>query len=183
MDVPTNTEAPSPDQTDRDRRAAAHDWLMRSAAHQQRAGVEWTYQGVTVLTAGVTWDAVKVPYAVLVPGSHRDTTAAVLRRRLEDLEMAGPVFCDPYRPYFYALVPPGTDQRWPQDLTAAGVDCLGGTRPFVHHVAVPSLSRTAPPGLFWLTLPDPIGEHPHVDAGHLCTVLRDRLAPARAASS
>ncbi|MEU2426871.1 hypothetical protein ABZ619_38665 [Streptomyces sp. NPDC007851] len=182
MDVPMNAEAPNPaDQAERDRRAAAHDWLMQSASHRHRAGLEWTYSGVAVLTAGVTWDVVKMPYAAFDPRFDWNTPAKELRQRLEELEVAGPAFCDPYRPYVYALVPPGTDRKWPQDLTAAGHECLGGTRPFVHHVAIPSLNRSEPPGLFWLTLPDPLGEHPHVDPGHLCKVLRGRAAPTDAA--
>lgn len=164
---------PPPPGADRTRGETAHHWLLRSAPHHQHAGTEWNHSGITLLRAGVNWDAVRAPYETF--GLDRDAPAEALRRRMTELEVTGPLFCDPYRPYVYALVPPATDSDWPQDLTAAGYPCLGGTSPYVHHVGVPAPYRTAPPGCFWLTPPDPGGKV-HVDPDRLCLVLREREA-------
>lgn len=97
-----------------DRRAAAEAWLYRAATSQETAGREWATQGVALLAAGIVWDAVRVPHAALSADLERDTDPDMLRRRLHELQLAGPVFCDPYRPYLYVLVPPGTDRQWPR---------------------------------------------------------------------
>ncbi|WP_327346018.1 hypothetical protein [Streptomyces europaeiscabiei] len=160
---------------DRRSTAAMEAWMYQAARSRQAAVAEWTDQGVALLTAGIAWDAVRVPHAVLAPDLGRDTDPDTLRRLLAELELSGSVFCDPYRPFLYFLVPPGTDQRWPRPL-AAGVECLGGTRPYIHHVGVPRLDRLAPPGLYWLTLPQDTGRH--ADPQHLEQVLRARVAEA-----
>ncbi|MFD0032561.1 hypothetical protein ACFVJK_30690 [Streptomyces sp. NPDC127172] len=154
----------------RERQVAAHTWLLESAADRQTAATEWIMQGLALLTAGVTWDAVRVPCALLDPDFDRSTEPAVLRRRVEELDVAGPVFCDPYRPHLYFMVPPGTDRDWPQDLAPAGVECLGGTRPYIHHVGIPRPDRIAPPGPYWLTSPNS-GARRHVVAHRLYEVL------------
>lgn len=154
---------------DRERRAAAEGWLFRAATHQQTAAKEWNQQGIALLTAGIVWDAVRVPYTPLGADLERDADPDHLRRRLAELGVIGPVFCDPYRPFLYFLVPPGTDRVWPRDLAPAGVECMGGTQPYIHHVGVPRLDRTAPPGPYWLALPDDTGQL--ADPQHLYQVL------------
>jgi hypothetical protein len=141
----------------------------------QAAAMEWTRQGVALLTAGITWDAVRVSYDVLAPGFDRDTAADALRRRLDELELSGAIFCDPYRPCMYLMVPPGTDREWPRALAPEGVECLGGTRPYIHHVGVPRLDRATPPGPFWLMPPDSIGRR-HLDPRQLHQVLHECAA-------
>jgi hypothetical protein len=157
---------------DRGQRAAAECWLLDAAPNRPTAEAEWASgHGVALLTAGVRWDAVRVPYNVLHPEFDCGTAPEVLRERLAEFEIAGPVFCDPYRPYTYFMVPPGTDRVWGRDLAAAGVECLGGTQPYVRHVGVPHLGRVAPPGAYWLH-PLGTGSLWHVDARRLHTVLR-----------
>lgn len=155
---------------ERQRRTQAEKWLYAAATSREVAASEWAGQGVALLTAGTMWDAVRVPYAVLDPNLERDTAPA--RRRLNELQLAGPVFCDPYRLYLYVLVPPSTDRQWPSTLAPAGVVCLGGTRSYIHHVGVPRLDRTAPPGPHWLTPPDGTGRL--TDFQHLYQVLHAR---------
>jgi hypothetical protein len=142
---------------DRERRAAAEAWLYRAATSPHAAGMEWSQHGIALLTAGIEWDAVRLPYAPLGADLERDADPDQLRRRLHDLRVSGPVFCDPYRPFLYVLVPPGTDVEWPRTLTQLGVECLGGTRPYIHHVGVPRLDLVSPPGPYWLTLPGGTG--------------------------
>ncbi|MEU1372002.1 hypothetical protein ABZ454_38835, partial [Streptomyces sp. NPDC005803] len=160
-----------PNAAERDRRATAYTWLLAAAQDGKVAMMEWDRHGTALLTAGVTWDAVRVPYALLDPTYDRDTEPAVLRRRLAELEVDGPVFCDPYRPHLYFMVPAGTDQSWPRTLVPAQVEILGGTRPYIHHVGVPRPNRVEPPGPYWLTPPhDEVRRH--VAASHLYEVLQ-----------
>ncbi|MFF3517726.1 hypothetical protein [Streptomyces sp. NPDC002573] len=161
---------------DRERKAAAEAWLYRAATSSQAAGMEWSQHGIALLTAGIMWDAVRVPYAALGADLERDAGPERLRRRLHELQVAGPVFCDPYRPFVYVLVPPGTDREWPRMLTQLGLECLGGTRPYVHHVGVPRLDLISPPGQYWLTLPDGTGQF--TDPQYLAHVLQAGIREA-----
>ncbi|MFC4500546.1 MULTISPECIES: hypothetical protein [Streptomyces] len=175
---------------DRVRRAQAEGWLL-AAAHfdrkrapeAERAAIhDWERGTVALLTAGVTWDVVRVPYNALSPGFSRDTNPDELRQRLADLKVHGAAFCDPYRPYLYVMVPAGTDREWPA-RQLADVECMGSSKAYIHHVGVPRVDRIAPPGLYWLTSPDAEGPH-YADWQHLFAVLRDLQdqAEARAAS-
>jgi hypothetical protein len=154
---------------DQARRLTAHNWLLEAAPHRHTAGMEWTSNHVALLKAGVTWDVVRVPYAVLDRTFDRDTEPAALLRWLEAAEVGGAVFCDPYRPYMYVMVPPGTDRSWKRDLAPAGVECLGGTQPYIHHVGVPRIDCVEPPRPFWVLSPD--AGRRHADADHLYKVL------------
>ncbi|WP_149824151.1 hypothetical protein [Streptomyces tailanensis] len=150
--------------------------MYQAAPSREVAAKDWTDHGVTLLKAGVVWDAVRVPYAILGQGLDRETAPDTLRWRMNELGLTGPAFCDPYRPYVYFLVPPETDQQWPRTLAPAGIECLGGTQPYIHHVGVPRLNRTAPPGLYWLLLPD--NTIWHADPQRLEQVLCAQLAEA-----
>ncbi|MER6386182.1 hypothetical protein [Streptomyces sp. NPDC001250] len=152
------------------RRAQAEQWMLQAAESCNTAGMEWTDQGVAVLTAGRVWDVVRAPYTVLSRDFDRGTDPQQLRRRVDALQVSGAVFCDSYRPFLYFLVPPGTDQHWPHDGGPAGVECLGGTRPYIHHIGVPRLDYISPPGLFWLVPPDNGGPR-LTDPAHLYKVL------------
>ena len=153
------------------RRMAAQNWLLQAAKHRHTARMEWTEQGVAVLTAGLAWDVVRVPYDVLDPAFDRGTGPAALLRRLDDAQVFGATFCDPYRPLLYVMVAPGTDRHWNRDLARAGVECLGGTRPYVRLVGVPRVERTEPPGPYWLIPPDNAAGLRFADAEHLHQVL------------
>ncbi|MGW0952829.1 hypothetical protein [Streptomyces sp. NPDC002545] len=158
---------------DWDRFMTAQEWLYRAAPSRGTAEGEWTHQGVALLTAGVIWDAVRIPYGALGVDPEQDNETEALRGRMEELELSGPAFCDPYRPFLYILVPPGTDEQWPLTLGPAGVECLGGTRPYVHYVGVPRVDRLQPPGPHWVTLPD--GSSRFTNPRHLFQVLQARI--------
>ncbi|MEW5356183.1 hypothetical protein [Streptomyces sp. 16-176A] len=158
------------------RRAAAEDWLLRSARDRETAVAEWTAElGVAVLTAGISWDVVRMPYAVLDGSFGRDVAPGALLHRLEQLELEGAVFCDPFRPYLYVMVPAGTNAQWPRLPALPGVECLGRTGPCVQHVGVPRLDRTKPPGPYWLRPPDRTSGR-YADPGRLLKFLRARAA-------
>lgn len=190
MSMSPNTGPPAPLQgMDRAKRAAAQAWLLgvnaggrpsSSQGSPQMAMTEWTNHGVALLRAGITWDVVRVPYTVLDTDFDGDAEPDALRRRLEELEVSGAVFCDPYRPFLYFMVPPGSDEKWPRDLASVGVECLGGTRPYIHHVGVPRMDRDKLPGPFWLLPPDNgtrrlVDPHLLYTALHTCIARRDPL--------
>ncbi|MEU6593280.1 hypothetical protein ABZ923_29325 [Streptomyces sp. NPDC046881] len=58
-------------------------------------------------------------------------------------DACGPVIQDPQRSWLIWLVPPGTSERWAAHRHAL---CLG--RP--HHIALPAMTTTEPPGPYWL---------------------------------
>lgn len=160
----------------RERHQAAEAWLYKAAQVPETAAQDWSTHGVALLTAGVAWDAVRVQFPASDSTLQRDTDPDAMRRRLHELGLTGPVFCDPYRPYLYVLVPRGTDQQWPRTLTVAGVKCLGGTPPYIHHVAVPRLDKVSPPGPYWLAPPDGSGRF--TDPQRLYEVLAARAVEA-----
>jgi hypothetical protein len=159
-------------------RAAAQEWLYAAARHRHVAADEWQQHGFALLTAGIMWDAVRVPPRILDPSLETDSEPGRVRRLLHELKLFGPVFSDPYRPFLYFLVPPGTDRTWPRTFVKANVACLGGTPPYVHHVGVPRIDRIAPPCQFWMTPPDGTGRS--VDPANLYRVLRTQADKARA---
>jgi hypothetical protein len=58
-------------------------------------------------------------------------------------DACGPVIEDPQRSWLIWLVPPGTSEHWKPHRFAL---CLG--RP--HHMALPAVTATEPPGPYWL---------------------------------
>ncbi|MFF5860892.1 hypothetical protein ACFY8B_35745 [Streptomyces sp. NPDC012751] len=156
------------------RRQAAQTCLLRSADDPGKAAGEWRSWGFALLTAGVTWDAVRADYDVLHPDFDRSTDRDRLAERVDELSLVGPVFCDPYRRCAYFLVPPGTDKWWTEAKTLT-VECLGGTRPCMRWVGVPVLDRIRPPSYFWLVPPD-CASRQYVDPNHLHKVLHAALS-------
>ncbi|NUR01401.1 MAG: hypothetical protein HOY79_34200 [Streptomyces sp.] len=156
------------------RRTAAESWLLAAAGDRERAATEWDRQGLALLTAGHRWDAVRIPPHLLNPALDRHATPALLRYHLTEARLSGAVFCDPYRPFLYLLVPPGADDDWPRALTAAGAERLGSDHSHTCHVGVPRIDRDRPPGSYWLQPPDSGGRR-HVDAARLRDVLHARV--------
>lgn len=90
--------------------------------------------GISIVAAGVHWDAVKV-------------TRSFALEALEHLPVHGAVAVDPTPagPYLYFLVPPRSTGGWDVPQSTA----LSETA----HVALPPPDRVAPPGPYWLTPP------------------------------
>ncbi|MFF7975782.1 hypothetical protein [Streptomyces sp. NPDC007905] len=61
----------------------------------------------------------------------------------EQLDACGPVIEDPHRSWLIWLVPPGTSEQWGAHRHAL---CLGRA----HHIALPAMTTTEPPGPYWL---------------------------------
>jgi hypothetical protein len=173
--APTSTSlsVQTPFGTPKQRRDAAENWLRRSATTVTNED-SWS-RGVMLLTAGITWDAVRMPYTALNPAFGQDASSDTLRLTLKTVRLSGPVFCDPHRACLYVLVPPGTDREWPSDFVKAGVECLGRSGPLAHYVGVPALDRTECPGMYWLAAPDVVSFR-HVDPHRLRQVLNERTA-------
>jgi hypothetical protein len=81
-------------------------------------------------------------FDVVVTGAGPQALAAIAA--MDEIQNGcGPVIEDPESGWLYWLVPPGSTGRWgPHDH---GV-CIGAP----HTITLPSLSRTAPPGPYWL---------------------------------
>lgn len=173
VNVPPSTHLPMTYAPEHDQRAAAQEWLCRAAEDRDVAAREWSQDGCALLRGGVLWDAVRAPFAAIDPNLTWDTDATELRRRMAELELFGPIVCDPYRPYFFFLVEPGTDAWWPTVLDVAKVECLGGTPPFKRVLFIPHIDRVKPSRLYWLMPPDGTGQL--VDARHLYALLRKQV--------
>lgn len=156
------------------RRTQAARWMLKAAESQEAVGREWRHHGAALMAAGIMWDVVRTPYTALGLGFERSTDVQDLRRQVAEMGV-GAVWCDPFRPFLYFLVPPGTDRHWPSDMSQAGLDCLGGTPPYTRHTGVPRLDRLSPPGHYWLVPPD-YGGDVLADPAHLYKVLRERAS-------
>lgn len=135
--------------TDRATLAFASDWLAAAHPVPESARREWGERhDVALLPVGRRWDAVKLPALVVhrVAGSHE---ADSVRLMLRKFGICGPVVVDPHRSY-YALVPSGTAAQW----EVRDVPCLGPAC----YLATPAVTRTEPPGIHWLVLPDGTGQ-------------------------
>ncbi|MGY9065706.1 hypothetical protein [Streptomyces sp. CAS3] len=164
--------APMPRGEAVERRTQATLWMLKAAESQEAVGREWRQRGVALMAAGIVWDVVRTPYSALGRGFDRCIDPRELRSQVQEMGV-GAVWCDPFRPFLYFMVPPGTDRHWPSDMSQAGLDCLGGTPPYTRHTGVPRLDRLSPPGHYWLVPPD-YGGDVLADPVHLHKELRER---------
>ncbi|MFD9260618.1 hypothetical protein [Streptomyces sp. NPDC059538] len=125
------------------------DWYARSIADPAAAHAAWREHGVAVLPLGARFEAVRIPDA-LVHGAVRSNGDRVVALALT-LALEGPVIHDSRGRNHYALVEPGTAERW---RARDAVECLGyGT-----HLGVPGMGRDrSAPGrpLYWAAPPGP----------------------------
>jgi hypothetical protein len=128
-------------------RVRASMWLAASASNPGQAQRAWLDSGIALLPAGVLWDAVKLD-AWLVHQAVGDSAPELVRGVLAGLGIDGPVIAERSRPY-YVLVPVGTAAIW----DAHGTECLS----VATYLTVPAISRTRPPGPYWLQPPDGSG--------------------------
>ncbi|HBF84940.1 MAG TPA: hypothetical protein DD420_34940 [Streptomyces sp.] len=81
-------------------------------------------------------------FDVVITGSGLPAHTAVAEMDVQQ-GGCGPVIEDPGPGWLYWLVPPGSAERWEPHEHAV---CLGAP----HTITLPSLSRSAPPGPYWL---------------------------------
>ncbi|MFJ7592147.1 hypothetical protein ACIQZO_33250 [Streptomyces sp. NPDC097617] len=125
------------------------DWYARCLPDPAAAHTAWREHGVAVLPLGARFEAVRVPDAL----AHAAVESS--EDRVVDLALAlaleGPVIHDPRGRNHYALVEPGTAERW---RSREAVECLGdGT-----HLGVPDIGRDRAASkwsLYWAAAPGP----------------------------
>ncbi|ATL28478.1 hypothetical protein [Streptomyces formicae] len=130
--------------------SAVTDWFARAHQAPGQARHEWSDTGVALLPLGKRFDAVRMPDALVhaaVGSTEPDTIAARLGQSLR-----GPVIYDrTLGGTYYALTRPTERSRWRyQDIAPR----LG----VATHLGVPRLTRTEPPGTYWVVLPQFAGD-------------------------
>ncbi|MEV0220325.1 hypothetical protein [Streptomyces sp. NPDC050704] len=101
--------------------AGVSAWLASAHPSPLQAQREWSSVArLALLPLGKRFDAVRIPEAVVhaVTGSGE---AAIVDSRLAACLNGGPVVRDPCCCRYYALVPPGTADKW----KSPAADCLG----------------------------------------------------------
>ncbi|MGW2226782.1 hypothetical protein [Streptomyces formicae] len=127
--------------------SAVTDWFARTLDVPEQARREWRESGVALLPLGERFDAIRMPDA-LVQAAVNSTLPDVIAWHLVHI-LSGPVVYDQRTlgGCYYALVRPlGRRGAWRfQDIAPR----LGAHT----HLGVPRLTRTAPPGTYWVVLP------------------------------
>ncbi|MEV5975775.1 hypothetical protein [Streptomyces sp. NPDC052114] len=126
--------------------SAITDWFACTLQTPEQARREWADTGIALLPLGHRFDAVRLPDA-LVHASVGSTAAEEVSRRLGQL-LRGPVIYDgrTMGGTYYALIRPIERSVWRhQDIAPRlGTDTYMG---------VPRLTRTEPPGTYWVVRP------------------------------
>ncbi|MFF7610759.1 hypothetical protein [Streptomyces lavendulae] len=124
------------------------EWYARCLGEPEVAYAEWQDHGVAVLPLG-QFEAVRFPETLAhaaMEGSERKVVNLALMLALE-----GPIIHDSRGRNYYALVEPGTAERWSARYT---VECLGdGT-----HLGVPDVTLDSPAPnrpIYWASTPGP----------------------------
>ncbi|MFG2989980.1 hypothetical protein ACGFZK_11935 [Streptomyces sp. NPDC048257] len=154
------------------------DWYARCLGEPGAAHAAWQEHGVAVLPLGVRFEAVRIP----------DGLAHAAVQSIEDrvvdlaltLALEGPVIHDARGRNHYALVEPGTAERW---RSRSAVECLGhGT-----YLGVPDMGRDrsgSDRSLYWAAAPGPGAYFCRVAAVRLLVrVGAARLAEAEAGAA
>jgi hypothetical protein len=114
----------------RERQLAVKHWLLSAAQDAHRVQQEWDERHMAMLSCGTLFAAVRIP-AAIVQAAGQSTDLDALDRYLAEALLDGPVICDQYAGWYYALVPASTAGRWDvPDSTCLGVgSTLGVPRP------------------------------------------------------
>ncbi|MFG2406855.1 hypothetical protein ACGFR8_21385 [Streptomyces brevispora] len=123
-----------------ERHLAVEHWLLSAARDRKAARTEWNQRNVALLPCGTLFSAVRVP-AALVQAAAGSTDLPVIDAFLGHALLEGPVICDRYADWYYALVPASTADRW-KTLDAV---CLGRES----SLGVPRPGRTAGARVYW----------------------------------
>lgn len=125
-------------------------WLLSAAPDRGAARQEWYERSVALLPCGELFSAVRIP-AALVHAAACTTDEAVIDVYLAGALLDGPVICDRYAGWYYALVPASTALRWDvPDLLCLGRESSLG-------VPRPGLTGAGRERLYWSVPTDPAG--------------------------
>ncbi|MET9424660.1 hypothetical protein ABZY06_28670 [Streptomyces sp. NPDC006540] len=105
-------------------------WLVAAIPDAHQVREQWREHPVAMVACGGLFAAVRIP-AVIVEAAGQSTDLDALDRYLAQAQLDGPVICDQYAGWYYALVPASTSRRWDvPDTTCLGVgSALGVPRP------------------------------------------------------
>ncbi|MEV0657399.1 hypothetical protein [Streptomyces sp. NPDC050395] len=128
---------------------AISQWFAQAQQGPAQASREWTDRGVALLPCGTRFCAVRLPGRLVHAACGTDLTESV--RGTLARTLAGPVICDAFATHYYVLVEPTPRRAWQHQDVAP---LLGaGT-----YLGVPATHLTAPPGTYWLVLPEQPGD-------------------------
>ncbi|MBZ4323220.1 hypothetical protein [Streptomyces huiliensis] len=126
-------------------------WLVSREVHPRVAREAWAKGLPATLRAGIHFDAVHVP-AALVESRVASRERGVVEARFREVGIGAAVIVSRLRDRYTALVPPDAAATW----DVAGTQCLGASC-HTPYLATPVPTRRRPPGAFWL-LPAPDGD-------------------------
>ncbi|MFD3978224.1 hypothetical protein ACFWR6_06525 [Streptomyces griseus] len=105
---------------------ASGHWLLGAAEDRDRAQDAWQVGGVAMLRCGGLFSAVRIPEARIHDAVLSRDRAEIDRSLAQRLE-GGPVICDRFAGWYYALVPASVARRWETpDTVCLGVGSLLG---------------------------------------------------------
>ncbi|MER6617350.1 hypothetical protein [Streptomyces xantholiticus] len=106
--------------TGAERQLAVEHWLLSTSPDAQQVRAQWRESPIALLSCGAVFAAVRIPALVVRAAAH-STDRDVIDGYLAEAALDGPVICDRYAGWYYALVPVGTARRWDVPDTV----CLG----------------------------------------------------------
>jgi hypothetical protein len=119
--------------TGAERQLSVGHWLVAAIPDAHQVREQWREHPVAMVACGGLFAAVRIP-AAIVQAAGQSTDLDALDRYLAEALLDGPVICDQYAGWYYALVPASTARRWNvPDTTCLGVgSTLGVSRPGMH---------------------------------------------------
>lgn len=126
------------------RASAAAGWLAPTE-EAQRVRREWDERPVAILPCGVRFAAARLP-AALVWAAVRDSRQTAVDSYLAAALMGGPVICDRYAGWYYALMPALTVWDVPSTKLLGTGTTLGVPRPGIAAEDAARVYWSVPPG-------------------------------------
>ncbi|MBH1938378.1 hypothetical protein I5Q34_29670 [Streptomyces sp. AV19] len=127
-------------------------WLVSRETHPRVAREAWSKGLPATLRAGIHFDAVHVPAALVEDGIRGSRDRDAVERHFRAVGITTAVLVSRRRDRYSILVPPDTADTW----NVPGAQCLGATN-HTNYLATPPPTRHEPPGAHWL-LPAPEGD-------------------------
>lgn len=183
----TATDEQATARSEHERAAGARTWLLCSVQPEgrDRARRQWEDGGVALLRCGGVFAAVRIRGSLVRAAAGVDESAEKekIDAFLEGALLGGPVFVDTHSGHYYALVPPGGEQRreWDGRRHAPHAEYLGRDA----YLGVPRPDFTEPDHnwCYWSVPMDADRDLCSVESvSQLVTVGRQRLATQEGAT-